>query len=169
MRTCCQTAEVYVTPGDVRRIEEHTGQNGFYEFRQPENQVYVHEDVYEDPVWQEHVFREDGSRRVVKRQESGDCTFLGPAGCVLPLEIRPLICRIYPFDYDHNGLLPELAKGCPVELLRQGQDLIAALEMDSAEAKRWHRQLYAELLEEKVGQCGPTVPVGHETAINVDS
>jgi len=90
------------------------------------------------------------------------------AGCVLPLEIRPLICRIYPFDYDHNGLLPELAKGCPVELLRQGQDLIAALEMDSADAKRWHRQLYAELLEEKVGQCGPTVPVGHEATINVD-
>ena len=158
MRTCCQTAEIYVTPGDVRRIGEHTGARDFYEFQAPENPVYVHEDVYDDPVWQEHVFRQDGTRRVLRRKEDGDCTFLGPAGCVLPLEIRPLICRIYPFDYDHNGLLPALAKGCPVELLRPGQDLIEALEMDRADAERWHQQLYGELLEEKLDSACTAEP-----------
>lgn len=27
----------------------------------------------------------------------GACVFLGPAGCLLPVEDRPLYCRLYPF------------------------------------------------------------------------
>lgn len=149
MRTCCQTSEIYVTRGDVLRIEEHTGQSDFHEYRTPDNPVYVHADQYDDPVWFENVFEPDGSRRVLKRKEGGDCTFLGSAGCVLPLETRPLICRLYPFDYNHEGLLPELAKGCPLELLKQGQGLIDALEMNRGDALRWHAQLYKELQLER--------------------
>ena len=149
MKTCCQTAEVYVTRGDVRRIEEFTGQADFHEFRPPENPVYLPDDQNDDPVWNENVFQADGTRRVLKRQAGGDCTFLGPAGCQLPLEMRPLICRIYPFDYDADGLLDDLAKGCPLELLRPKQDLVEALEMRRSDAERWHEQLYAELRQEK--------------------
>jgi Fe-S-cluster containining protein len=150
MRTCCQTAEVYVTRGDLLRIEEHTGRTDFSEYRVPENPIYSHAEQDDDPVWRDNVFQPDGSRRVLKRQEGGDCTFLGEAGCTLPLEVRPLICRIYPFDFDHTGLLPALARGCPVELLQQGQGLIEALEMNRADAERWHAQLYGELPLEKV-------------------
>jgi hypothetical protein len=89
MKTCCQTAEVYVTRGDVRRIEEHSGRTDFHEFRQPENPIYQPDDQFDDPVWQENVFQPDGSRRVLKREAGGDCTFLGSAGCTLPLEVRP--------------------------------------------------------------------------------
>ena len=66
----------------------------------------------------QNVFREDGQRRVLKQQPDKDCFFLGPQGCSLPAEARPLICRLYPFDYNADRILPTPASGCPVELLR---------------------------------------------------
>lgn len=147
MATCCQTSEVYVTPGDVDRIAEHVGHRDFYEFRPPDDPVYLRQD--DDPIWPKLVFKKsDGTRRVIKRLDTGDCTFLGPQGCVLPLETRPLLCRLYPFDFNQQGILPRLAGGCPVELLPKGQTLIEALDMKQAEAERWHGQLYEELPQE---------------------
>ncbi len=146
MKTCCQTCEIYCTSGDVARISDYTGQQDFTEFRQPANADYLDQD--DDPLWRDRVFRPDGSRRVLKKQANGDCTFLGNAGCVLPLETRPLVCRIYPFDYDADGIQSELATGCPTELLQIGQNLIQALDMNRADAVRWHAMLYAELRHE---------------------
>ena len=143
MRTCCQTSEVYATPGDVQRIEEFTGRVDFFEFRKPDDPVYLEQD--DDPVWERCVFRLDGTRRVLKREPDGNCTFLGDAGCVLPLETRPLICRIYPYDYTADGLREKLAGGCPTELLAEGQELLDALQIDRADAVRWHEQLYREI------------------------
>ena len=102
-----------------------------------------------DPIWIENVIRPDGTRRVLQRQPDGDCTFLGDAGCALPLETRPLICRIYPFDYTADGLRDELAHGCPMELLPAGQSLLQALDIKRSDAERWHKQLYAEVLTER--------------------
>ncbi|MCA9149735.1 MAG: YkgJ family cysteine cluster protein [Planctomycetales bacterium] len=144
--TCCQRSEIYVTPGDVERIQSHTGREDFVEFRCADNHEYVDQD--DDPVWRDHVFRADGSRRVLRRKENGDCTFLGEHGCVMPLDTRPLICRLYPFDYTADGLSDELALGCPLELLLPGQSLLGALEMNVADAERWHRQLYEEVQQE---------------------
>jgi Fe-S-cluster containining protein len=143
MKTCCQTCEIFTTPGDLRRIEQHTGRTYFWEYRKPANPAYADQD--DDPIWRDHVFEADGSRRVLRKQASGDCTFLGSAGCVLPLEIRPLVCRIYPFDYTADGLVDELSEGCPLELLRPGQGLIEALDMNRGDAERWRGQLYAEI------------------------
>ena len=146
MKTCCQTCEIYCTSGDVSRIAAHTGQGDFTEFRRPENDSYLDQD--DDPIWRDRVFRPDGSRRVLKKQASGDCTFLGSAGCVLPLEVRPLVCRIYPYEYNAEGIQEELATGCPLELLPPGQGLIQALDMNQTDAERWHKQLYFELQQE---------------------
>ena len=143
MKTCCQTSEVYVSPGDAQRIAAHTGRTDFHEFRPAGDPTYLEQD--DDPAWFEHVFRPDGARRVLKRRPDGDCTFLGPQGCVLPLEIRPLICRLYPYDYDERGIRDELAHGCPLELLPPGQGLVEALSMSIEDARRWHRQLYQEI------------------------
>ena len=143
MKTCCQTCEIFTTPGDVQRIEQHIGRSDFYEFRQPANPLYADQD--DDPIWRDNVFEADGSRRVLRKQANGDCTFLGSAGCVLPLEVRPLVCRIYPFDYTADGLVDELSEGCPLELLRPGQKLIEALDMNRVDAERWRSQLYAEI------------------------
>ena len=148
-KTCCQGTEIYTTSGDVKRIAEHVGTSDFYEFRLPDDPVYADQD--DDPLWKTRVFRADGSRRVLKQQANRDCTFLGTQGCSLPLEVRPLICRLYPFDYTEAGVFDDkLAKGCPVELLRPGQDLLTTLDMHKADADRWHKQLYDEL------RCEPT-------------
>lgn len=147
MKTCCQTSEVYTSPGDVRRITEFTGQSNFTEYRAADDPVYLEQD--DDPVWRDNVFRADGTRRVLKRRPGGDCTFLGEHGCVLPLETRPLICRIYPYDYTADGLRDRLAKGCPTELLAQGQPLLEALDIKRTDAERWHKQLYEEVRGEQ--------------------
>jgi len=140
--TCCQTTEVYVTPIDEQRMAAYTGRRGFTEFRAPGNPDYA--DQNDDPAWQ-RVFREDGTRRVLRREANGDCTFLADDGCTLPLEIRPLVCRLYPFDYAEAGVRDGVAPGCPLELLRPDQGLLEALEMNRDDARRWHRQLYEEI------------------------
>ncbi len=142
-KTCCQTCEIYVSPGDARRIAAFTGQTDFYEDRRPVSSTYGDQD--DDPPWRDNVFQPDGSRRVLKRQASGDCTFLGAAGCTLPLETRPLVCRLYPFDYDAQGLKDDLSEGCPVQLVRPGWTLLTELDMKQADAQRWRDMLYREI------------------------
>lgn len=150
-KTCCQTREVYITPGDVRRIEAYTGLSEFWEFRTPDDPEYL--DQSDDPVWAEFVFRPDGSRRILRRQGDGACMFLAPGGCLLPLEVRPLVCRLYPYQYNEQGLLVELAAGCPTHLLPAGQDLLTVLHVTAEDAWRWHAQLYREIRLEKAAVC----------------
>ena len=144
-RTCCQDTEIHVTLGDVRRITPHANGADFFEFRHSSNPAYDQRE--EDPFWHQHVFRSDGTRRLLKQQPGGDCIFLGMQGCVLPSDTRPLICRLYPFDYTSVGLLPVLSKGCPVELLRPGQQLLTALDMRAEDAAPLRDQLYQEICE----------------------
>jgi len=150
--TCCQRSQVLVTQGDRQRITAFTGLSdaAFVEDARPQSAAYEPGD--DDPVWRDHGFAADGTRPILRREPGGDCTFLGPAGCRLPLEVRPLVCRLYPFDYDHVALRPELADGCPTQLLRPGQSLLAALDMAREPAERWRSQLYAEL------RAQPAVP-----------
>lgn len=147
--TCCQQCEIYATPADARRISEHTGLpiEAFTEFRVPDDPVYLNSHG-DDPIWPLTVLREDNARRVLQRKENGDCRFLGERGCTLPLETRPLVCRLYPYDYNEAGIKPRLAQGCPVELLRPGRTLLQELDMNLQDAERWHRQLYQEIREE---------------------
>jgi Fe-S-cluster containining protein len=151
--TCCQNRDIYVTLGDVARIAAHTGRNGFYEFRVPADPAYLDQD--DDPVWRDHVTRADSSRRVLRQVANGDCTFLGEAGCSLPGEIRPLVCRLYPFDYDGQGVKQELTEGCPLELLKPGTELLDELNMHRADAERWQRQLYEEIQGERPDESRP--------------
>jgi Fe-S-cluster containining protein len=145
--TCCQKREIYVTPGDAQRIAAHTGRTDFCEFRVAEDPNYLDQD--DDPTWRDCVFRSDGSRRVMNQRESGDCTFLGPLGCTLPLEVRPLLCRLYPFDFDETGIKDELVPGCPVHLVGSGLTVLDELQMDRGAAQKWQQQLYQEIrLEE---------------------
>jgi Fe-S-cluster containining protein len=139
-----------VTLGDVERIAGHLGRDDFFHFQVASEPLYLDQD--DDPVWHEHVIREDNSRRVLKRLPDGDCSLLGPQGCTLPLEVRPLVCRLYPYDYNEHGIRDDLTPGCPLELLRPGQDLIETLGMKLDDARRWHKQLYEEILLEEVRQ-----------------
>ena len=144
--TCCQNRDIYVTPADVERIAAMVGDPNFYDYRVPADPAYLDQD--DDPVWQAMVIRPDQSRRCVKQQPNRDCLFLGSLGCRLPSNVRPLVCRLHPYDYDHEGIKGEPAPGCPVHLLSREENLFAALDMHRADAQRWHQQLYAEILME---------------------
>ncbi|MBI2477885.1 MAG: hypothetical protein HYV60_04340 [Planctomycetia bacterium] len=89
---------------------------------------------------------------MLKKTPDNDCSLLGPHGCTLPLEVRPLVCRLYPYDYDERGIRDELASGCPLELLRPGQVLLEVLGMKIDDGRRWHKQLYEEIRLEKTSQ-----------------
>lgn len=145
--TCCQVSEVYVSPMDLMRIRAYLGTDEFWEMKAPADPSYFEQD--DDPTWQARVFGPDRRRRILKRPEGGDCRFLSPAGCVLPMEVRPVICRLYPYKYNDRGI-QGVELRCPVQLLPPGQSVLQALGMeDLATAQRWRAQLYKEILLEQ--------------------
>jgi uncharacterized protein len=64
-----------------------------------------------------------------------------------------LVCRLYRYQYDETGIHDEDGEYCPTRLLRLGQSLVHALDMNLQDAQRWHRQLYAEIRLEKETEC----------------
>lgn len=144
-KTCCQQTEILVTEGDTARIAAHTGRHDFWERRAVRDASYLEDDP-DDPDWRRATVAPDGSRAMLKKQPNGDCTFLGEAGCVLPEETRPLVCRLYPFEYTHQGVLGEDSEYCPTGLVDPGRiGMVRVLGMRREDAERWHGQLYAEL------------------------
>ena len=145
-KTCCVGTDIYITPGDVRRIAAFTSRTDFYEFRP--SSIPAYKDQSDDPQWDAFVFRPDGTRRVIKRDSSGGCLFLQPQGCMLPISARPLVCRLHPHIYNAQGLYPELAPDCPIHLLPAGNILDKAIAgFCNEEAVNWHHLLYEEITE----------------------
>ncbi|MFO0873248.1 MAG: YkgJ family cysteine cluster protein [Phycisphaerales bacterium] len=156
-RTCCQRAEILVTAGDRARIAAHAGRDDFWERRRPADPEYLEHDP-DDPNWRDLTVNADGTRNVLRRTSDG-CTFLGRHGCELPMEVRPLVCRLYPFDFTERGL----ATGdgavadhyCPTALLAPpGTTMLTVLGMRPDEGERWRSALYRELHEAAAGRSG---------------
>jgi Fe-S-cluster containining protein len=146
-KTCCQGRDIYVTPGDVRRISLQVDAHDFYEFRRSLDPAY--EDQSDDPLWFHFVFRTDKTRRVLKRDVAGNCVFLTARGCSLALPTRPLVCRLHPHNYTARGVDPGPSEECPVHLLAAGQRIEEAIAgFDPGAASHWHRLLYDEILGE---------------------
>lgn len=144
-RTCCQRAEILLTQGDLRRITAHAGGNGFWEHRAPADAAYLEPDA-DDPHWLRYTVRADGRRRMLRRRANGDCTFLGSRGCVLPEDVRPLVCRLYPFAYTEAGLDGVDDEYCPTALLApRGEPMTEVLGMSRSAAEAWRTVLYQEL------------------------
>ena len=163
-RTCCQRAEVLVTLGDLDRIEAHRIEaqrasaaepvpaGPFHERRRPTDPDYLDDDP-DDPLWRRATVAADGTRRVLRRRANGDCIFLGQAGCVLPGDVRPLVCRLYPFAFTEAGLVGEAADYCPTaDLGVPAGSMAQRLGMRPGAAEAWRRALYVELRAE-VAQC----------------
>lgn len=157
-----------MTSGDVARIAAHTGASGFTHRTRPTDPAYFEHDP-DDPNWVRYTIAPDGTRQVLKKQDgreagaggvhgrAGDCTFLGKAGCVLPEEVRPLVCRLYPFMYTERGLDGVDESYCPTEMFfpkeqrgdgapgRARMTMLTVLRMDPADGERWRGMLYGEL------------------------
>lgn len=151
-KTCCQQTDIYVTVNDVIRIGAFTARVDFFEFRPPGDPAYL--STGEDPPWQQYVFRLDGTRRVLKQQPSGDCFFLTEIGCSLELEVRPLICRLYPLTYTVYGVHAEPDERCPVNRYSGGMPVLVAFGMSMQTVLRWHSDLYNEMMHPEGGGTG---------------
>ena len=128
---------------DVRRIAVFTSRIDFFEYRPPADPAYLAGDI--DPQWQHHVFRLDGTRRLLMQQSSGDCIFLTRRGCQMSLEVRPLVCRLYPLTYTGAGIESEPDKRCPVQRFCLGQTIGEAFGISMQQALSWHTDLYLEM------------------------
>jgi Fe-S-cluster containining protein len=142
-KTCCQRREVFVSAGDLVRIAAHAGRTGFWNCQPPADESYV--DAGADPVWRQRAFRPDGTRPILHRRPDGDCTFLGAHGCTLPLEVRPLVCRLYPYTYTEKGI-NGVDESCPPGVVAPGGTILKVLDLRLADAIRWRQMLYTELL-----------------------
>ena len=142
-RTCCQGREIYITAGDRRRIRAYTGGNDFVEWSAATDPAYQDQD--DDPVWRQHVLG-NGRRPILKRTPDGDCFFLGAGGCRLPNDVRPLLCRLHPLTYTADRIGADAEEECPRHLLADGESVLEAVNITMDLARRWHRQLYEEIM-----------------------
>lgn len=148
--TCCQGHDIFITRGDCLRIFNHLRRKDFYEYRACSELAYA--DQGDDPVWQQYVFRSDGRRRVLRRKDNGDCTFLTLLGCSLPLAVRPLVCRLFPHIYSALGITDGWDVSCPAAVRTAGGALQGSIAGTAPnDAVQWHQLLYNELLWEKIG------------------
>ncbi|MCA9320277.1 MAG: YkgJ family cysteine cluster protein [Planctomycetes bacterium] len=153
-KTCCQGTEILVTRGDIERITQHSGRSGFHERRRPTDPDYVEWDP-EDPQWLDLTVAPDGTRLMLQREATGDCVFLGSEGCVLETEVRPLVCRIYPYAFSENGVQSIEPEYCPTTTLcAPGQTMADVLGMNLQQAEAWRSELYAELHADAPSKSG---------------
>ncbi|MCB9891990.1 MAG: YkgJ family cysteine cluster protein [Planctomycetes bacterium] len=145
-KTCCQQAEILVTCGDEERIAAATGRTDVFEHRIPTDASYTAFDP-EDPAWSFLTVEPDGTRRMLVRQENADCVFLTATGCSLHEDVRPLVCRLYPWQYTERGLSGEESEYCPREFLEAFSGMRALLGISADQAEAWRAALYRELRE----------------------
>ncbi|MCB9683475.1 MAG: hypothetical protein H6735_00375 [Alphaproteobacteria bacterium] len=150
-QTCCQGTEILVTSRDRERIAAFTARTDFFERALPIDPVYLDQD--DDPNWLVWAFDTDGTRHVLKREPNGDCGFLGHLGCTLPLDVRPLICRLHPYEYTEDGVTG-VSSQCPDEVVPPGSTIVEVLGMVPDEAERWRDQIYAELRADHLERGG---------------
>lgn len=145
---CCCGVEIYLTGGDVSRITKHNGISAdeFSHFVAPTG-IYV--DAAGDPGWNPLVLRPDGTRRIVKLRRDGSCTFLTSTGCSLPLDVRPLLCRIHPYDFDRQSL-KGVDADCPISAMPDQPAALKAIGMPRDAVATWHRALYSEILADRL-------------------
>jgi Fe-S-cluster containining protein len=141
-KTCRQSRETPVTEGHEGRIAASTGEQEFWEHAHPDDPYYWDQD--DDPDWRNWASRPGGSRPILRRQPSGDCRFLTSTGGTLPLDVRPLVCRLYPYTCTECGI-DGVSEDCPGELIPPGQAILPVLEMRKADAIRCRRMLCTEL------------------------
>lgn len=148
--SCCEGTQICLTTGDVLRIAQFLDTSNFFTIEIPD---LAYTDPGDDPGWITLTVRPDGCRRVLKRTAEKNCTMLAEKGCLLPMTIRPLICRLHPYTYtesDISGVDPS----CPISREGNRPVLLEQLGMAIGQARKWHRQLYCELNADKTAISG---------------
>lgn len=142
--SCCVGVQIYLTIGDVARIARFRGREDFAAF---ERATGEYADGGGDPAWAALILSPDGFRRVMKTGTEKRCFFLGESGCTLPVEARPLLCLIYPYEFDSEGIRG-ISRGCPVYSVPKSREILDRIGMPFVKAREWHRLLYSEIRSE---------------------
>jgi Fe-S-cluster containining protein len=91
--------KIILLPGEIQRIAEFTGEDPSYFIDNSpltQNQLeFYTENTAEDPLWAQ-LFSAWTKPTGLK----GSCSFLKREGCSLPYHIKPLLCQIYPLDFN---------------------------------------------------------------------
>jgi hypothetical protein len=153
--TCCEDfrSEIGVTRGDIRRILEYTGRNDFYHLMPvlEENKTILENPcniVKGSEKYVRYFFDDQGRRNVLKKNEKNGCCFLSPDGCSLPLNTRPIMCRLYPYHWDDYGNIEITGLGCPKSLFKDEQEMRAELCLPEIEAKKLIAVFYDEIMNQ---------------------
>ncbi|MCB2189210.1 MAG: hypothetical protein KQJ78_22565 [Deltaproteobacteria bacterium] len=137
-----QTKMFGLTPGEIAGITEATGL--------APSDFLIHDQAAPDFLAfldQIHpIFRRlmpGGQRRRLRVDATGRCHFLGPAGCRLPRDARPLYCRLYPIWFTPDDRLMVLISAhCLAQTdARSWREVLARLGHDEAH----FRELFAQL------------------------
>ena len=138
--SCCVNRHIYVTAEDIHRIRQATGEKDFTVLEAVSGPYAEQGD---DPAWSQYVLA-NRERRVLKRREDGSCHFLGQEGCVMDLATRPILCRLYPYEYAEKGI-QGLDGQCPVSRSGDPDGDLKEMGMAPGCLEAWHRQLYQEI------------------------
>ncbi|MBN2065048.1 MAG: YkgJ family cysteine cluster protein [Sedimentisphaerales bacterium] len=144
-QSCCEGKQIYITLGDVQRIREFGIKEEFHTF-EPLGEDYLTGGG--DPGWNPLILNEDGNRRILAVKADGNCMFLSDKGCTLPGNVRPLLCRIYPYDFTGPSITG-MCQGCPISKQENWLDILNSSQMNLETAKAWVEQLYDEIYQER--------------------
>ena len=136
-KTCCEPGPhehlAMVTRADIARISAHT--------RLSARRFTVEEAVSQEgavefearwPLYRGYFLR--GPVRTLLLARDGACVFLDrKRGCSLPLDVRPMACRLYPFDKWADGSW-SLAVGRHGDLAAAREEGSACLAVEEAES-----------------------------------
>ena len=138
-----------MTEKDIERITAYTGSNDFWLLEAPREYLENRIRSSFDPNLRKYVLSENGKVYTLRHAENGSCMFLKEKGCELPMEIRPLYCRIHPYDFVEDEVTGITFVDCPVNLLDRPGDLPDMINIKYDDAKRWVKMFYNELREGK--------------------
>lgn len=131
-RSCCEVVEgqklATLTSADVRRISAYLRQRP-ERFSEVEwlsvGEVATYEAHY--PILRGYFASSTG--RTTLRAQDGACVLFRPGeGCTLPSDVRPRLCRLYPFEVRAGFVRPLVARYGSVPDAKAAQDGCLAME-----------------------------------------
>jgi len=152
-RTCCEPGEPHglatLTGGDIARIREATRKpSRFFVDEEAFGPLEAHGHAQLRPANENAIVR--GVRRHLRARD-GACVFHSEErGCSLTADVRPIACRLYPFELDAHGQVRLVIAGrCHAEeALASPKEVLAALGLDEASVRALHDALCEELLDD---------------------
>jgi Fe-S-cluster containining protein len=156
VQTCCEVDDRHglasLTPLDISRIQAatHLSESRFvdYEVFDPIAQL-----EYEALRPANRATIRDG-RRAHLRAVDARCVFSDPShGCTLSTSVRPLLCRLYPFEVDSGGAVRLNPVGACLAADSPDGHPLDDLATSVPRIRQLHQRLLAELGDPESGRA----------------